>query len=286
MRKLIRVLIPLFLLALLIGCAPKEHETAATGEDFAHFHYGGTVFYLDYTTPTVSVIPSHFLPVGELILSNAKDDRCGNVEGLLLMSESHPDFAYVELPGSEEDARVYAIFCAEGAAPPQDFSADPIVFAGGLDALLTEEYNENQRFDVVIRVFPKENWSVEQEQVWLDSFGYSFSWENDHFRGSEIGAMLQNFPTHQSCSYEIIPALLYESAAGKQLLCLGDETACQSFLDGNGIVIPEELAEIVTARGLIMHAEMNPHTPIGISHAVLYDLGEAVRMAVLQYHGL
>lgn len=285
MRTLFRVLIPLFLLALLIGCAPKVSETAEVGEDYAHFHYGGAVFYLDYTTPTVSVIPSHFLPVGELILSSAEDDLCGNVEGTLLMSENHPDFAYVELPGSEEDARVYAIFSADGTEPPQDLPADPIVFVGGLDVLLAEEYNENQLFDVVIRIFPKDNWSVEQEQVWLDSFGFSFPWQNDHFRGNATGAMLQSFPKHQSCSYEIIPALLYESAAGKQLLCLGDETACQSFLDGNGIVIPEELAEIVTARGLIMHAEMNPHTPLGVSHAVLYDLSEAVRAAVLQYHG-
>ena len=103
----------LLLLCLLLGCAPKESETAEVGEEFAHFHYGGAVFYLDYTTPTVSVIPSHFLPIGNLILSSAEDDLCGNVEGTLLMSENHPDFAYVELPGSEEDARVYAIFCAK-----------------------------------------------------------------------------------------------------------------------------------------------------------------------------
>ena len=174
----------------------------------------------------------------------------------------------------------------EISASVQDNPAASLRFSGGLDLLLAEEYNENQRFDVVIRITPEENWSVEQEQAWLDSFGFSFSWDNDHFHGRETGTNLQSFPKHQSCSYEIIPTILYESTAGKELLCLGDEAACQAFLDENDIVIPEEYTEIVTARAMVMHAEMNPHTPLGISHAVLYDLGEAVRAAVLNYHGL
>jgi len=282
MKKLIIPLV--LLLALLTGCTPKEHETADTGEDFAHFHYGGAVFYLDYTTPTVSVIPSHFLPVGELILSNAEDDRCGNVEGLLLMSESHPDFAYVELPGSEEDARVYAIFYAEIAEPAPEAVTAPLTYAGGLDLLLAEDDHANQQFDVVIRVFPAENWSVEQEEEWLESFGYSVLPEEDCFRVTATGAMLRDFPAHSSCRYEITPVILYENSAGTTLLSLLDEENCQTFLKENGIVIPDEYA-FLSARGLVLHAEMNPHTPIGISHAVLYDLSEAVRMAVLQYHG-
>jgi len=277
----------LLLLCLLLGCAPKEHETAATGEGFAHFHYGGSVFYLDNTTPTVSVIPSHFLPVGELILSNAKDDRCGNVEGLLLMSESHPDFAYVELPGSEEDARVYAIFSAENSNRLQDEPAFSVTFSGGLEILLEEENDADQIFDIVILPEYSRTWTAEKEAERLAALGYELQPEGSLLRGRLTAQQLLAFPamTHV-CLYEILPAIVYDGSGCTDLISLRDEAGCRTFLEEQNISIPEGYEADLEIRGFILSAEMDPHTVACISHPPVFDFSEAVRTAVLEYHGL
>ena len=109
MRKLIRVLIPLFLLALLIGCAPKEHETAEVGEAPPHIYLNGNYYTLD---GRVSVIPDTFCRLGEVTFRTAAQGEMeGNVHGSIYASSKSPHLIYL-LPADLEDPDVseYWIF--------------------------------------------------------------------------------------------------------------------------------------------------------------------------------